>query len=260
MSRPDVKFLVAAFVCLVILAASGGARAEEQLCFSAFPNEIRIGTFYHGTGVRITAEVPACDGAVLKIEGPDEEMVLNKKGKVTAIWLNVAKVTVNKAPRVYILAASGKLEDFCSAQERKDLRLGLEALKQRIVFESDKPLSGWEFDEFIKLKEHAGTYSFDTPVELGPVKDDKQKLTADLPIPSAMPPGQYTIQLMCFRNGNLAESGEVQLLIEKSGLPLFLTTLGFDHAAVYGVLAIVVAMLAGIIMGIIFSSRSGRAH
>jgi len=40
----------------------------------------------------------------------------------------------------------------------------------------------------------------------------------------------------------------------------FLTTMAFDHAAVYGIFAVLIAMLVGIVMGVVFHSRPGAGH
>ncbi|MEW5994822.1 MAG: TIGR02186 family protein [Candidatus Zixiibacteriota bacterium] len=250
-------------LCLPWFVTSAFANAlssESPIELTAVPAHIQVGALYHGAKVHIFAEVPTCDGAVIKVEGGNDEVVLNKKGKVAVIWLNVAQVTAKNAPQVYILAASDHLANICSPQERERLGLGIESLRKRITFESDKSLTGLEFEEFVKLKEHIGTYDVDTRIDVRPAGEDKQRLSAVLPIPSAMPPGQYTVQLFCFQDGNLVNQAAVQLSIDKVGLPLLLTSLAFEHAAAYGILAIVVAMMAGIIMGIIFSSRAGQGR
>ena len=83
------------------------------------------------------------------------------------------------------------------------------------------------------------------------------KATAVLPLPSAVPPGEYEVELFCFKAGELIARSSAPLIVERSGLPKLMTDLAFNHAAAYGVLAIVVAMTVGIIMGVIFRSRGG---
>lgn len=252
-----ICFFGLTYLCATAYAGSESGKSGFDL--SVIPDHIGVSTFYHGTEVHIYAEVPVIDGAVLKIEGQDKEVILNKKGKVVVIWLNLTYVKVKNAPQVYILAASDRLENICSPQERRELGLGLEELGERITFESDKPLNGLELNEFIKLKEHVGTYNVGSLIDVSPADQGKQILSATLPIPSAIPPGEYVIRLFCFRDGKLAHRGTIQLSIEKVGLTGFLAALANNHAAVYGVLAIAVAMIAGIIMGVVFNTRSGRA-
>jgi uncharacterized protein (TIGR02186 family) len=224
---------------------------------SVAPDHIRVGAFFHGTKLHVTGEIPRCRGVAIKLEGKESEVRLNRKGKVAVIWLNVAQVTAENAPQVYILAASDHLANICSPQERTRLRLGFESLRKRITFESDESLTGLEFEEFVKLKEHLRTYDVDTRIDVGPAGESRQRISAVLPIPSAMPPGEYMVRVYCFERGNLIQDAEVQLLVEKVGLPHVMTTLAYKHPAVYGILAVVIAMTAGLGMGIIFSSRFG---
>ena len=246
---------------LVGVAPACGVNTPDEAAairLTAAPDHIRIGALYHGTDVRVTADVPPCDGVVVKMEGKDQEVTVNKRGRVFGIWLNVARVTVRSAPQAYVLAASDPLERICSTQEREELGLGFDALRSRISFSSDKPLTGSEFDEFLDLKRHSGTYAVSTDVHVAPAHAGGQDVSAVLPVASAMPCGEYTVRLYCFKHGSLLEDVATQISIESVGLPHLITTLAFDHAAAHGVLAICAALVAGSVMGVIFSSKTRR--
>lgn len=225
--------------------------------FMISPAHIRIGTFYRGTTARAAAEVPPCEGTVMKLVGEDENVVLNRKARVGIVWLNVAKVTVKDAPRVYLLAASGDLAGICPKQERERLELDYDSLRRRVSFESDGPLMGGEFADFVALKEHSGTYDTGGRIVMQPGQEGGQRLSAELAIPSAMPPGRYMLRLYCFEAGSLAYEDSSQITIEKVGLPRLMTNLAYNHAAIYGIVAIVVAMGMGVVMGLLFNARSG---
>lgn len=258
MSNRVMKIILPAiaFLWIAAEAETGAVQVDSSVSFTVSPADIKIGTLYHGANVRISAQIASCDGVVIKIQGRDEEIKLSRKGKIAVIWLNVAHILVKNAPQVYILTASDELEKICSLEERERLGLGLQMLEKKITFESDKQLVGGEFDEFVKLKEHSGVYDVNGRVTLTPNQGGLQHLESILPIPSAMPPGTYTIQLYGFRDGNLVEYGKTELSIEMIGLPRFFTALGFDHGAIYGIVAIAVALMAGSIMAVIFSIRT----
>jgi uncharacterized protein (TIGR02186 family) len=223
------------------------------------PDLIRINAFYKGTDVSVRADLPyACDGAVVKIQGTVEEETLNKKGKISIFWLNVGEVTVSNAPRIYILNSSGPLDKICSLQERTHLLLGYEALQERIRLRSNKDLTGSEFSEFVILKEHSGSYQRSTTVQLIPGDADTTVLKAMLHIPPVMPSGAYQIQLYFFKNLVLRGQTQTPLRVETVGVPNYLYSLAYNHPAAYGLLAIVIAMATGIVMGVIFGSRSRR--
>jgi uncharacterized protein (TIGR02186 family) len=243
---------IASLVCAISVAG------ESQTRLEVVPDEIQIGTFYDGCTVHVSATTSQCDGAVIVLEGQDEEVTLNRKGRVAFIWMNVARITISGLPQAYIMAASDKLENICSGATLRDLRLGLQSLRPRMKVSSDRPLTGGEFEQFLKLKEHSGAYDTDIKINLKTISPDSQELSADLPIPSRMPPGTYDINLYCFRDGNLIENQVGRLGIETIGLPCLLMNLADKHAAMYGLLAIIVAMVAGLVIGIIFSALPGN--
>ncbi len=245
-------------ICIATSSYANNVIGENPIKLSVVPDHIRVGTTYHGTEVLFEANIPRCNGVVVKLEGRDNEVTLNRKGRVAVLWLNVAQVIVKNAPQAYILAASDKLANICSREMQQRLGLGLESLRKRITFESEKPLIGSEFEEFLRLNEHSGLYNTNIQIELKPAAGDREELSVTLPIPSVMPPGEYVIQLYCFEHGSLMQKTEAQLSIEKVGLPLLISTLAQEHAALYGIAAIIIAMMAGITMGVVFSLRAGR--
>jgi uncharacterized protein (TIGR02186 family) len=227
---------------------------------SVDPAAIKIGTFYHGATVRVTAQTPPCEGVVVTIESGSKTFILNRKARVGFLWMNVAKVTIEGAPEVYVIASSADVESICSAEDREKLRLGVASLKSTTSVSSDGPITGEEFDEFIKLKRHTGEYNDDIHVDMGPVGDETHSVTAELPLPSVTPSGAYKVSLYCFEGGKLVETATDELKIEKVGLPRLEAELAHEHAAAYGIAAILVAMVTGITMGAIFTSKGGGGH
>ncbi len=253
-------FRLILLVCLLYGTGSFGediASGDTIIALNISPDKINVGTFYDGTSVRVSADIPSCDGAVLVMEAGNDEIRLNRKGRVAGIWLNVARVRVRNVPTVYILATSDKLDDICPPEKRRELRLGRDYLQNQIRFESDKPLTGSEFDEFLKLKTDNGTYKMDIGIDLEITEPGKMKLSTTLPIAPTIPPGTYNIMLYCFAGGDPIGRGTARLTVESVGLARLMVHLAENHAAVYGILAIVVSMVVGIMMGVIFNWLRG---
>lgn len=249
--------------CLCFLCAMAGAQpapTDSLVKLTLEPAQVHVSTFYRGADVHVSAELGECDGAVLLLTAGEEEETLNRKGRVAGIWLNVAQVTVNHVPRIYILGTSDKLENICSPEVQKELGLGEESLRERLEFTCEKPLTGSEFDEFLKLKVDNGTYNMNVKVDLTPAGPSHKELSAVLPVPPTVPPGTYTVMLYCFKDGKPIERGSAELSIVRVGLAKVMASLAHSDPAVYGVVAIVVAMIVGIGMGVIFSSRPGSGH
>jgi uncharacterized protein (TIGR02186 family) len=250
-------------VCLLfpaIVAGSETAFDQSPVPLTLVPDQIRVGTFYRGAKIDVSADILKCDGAVIIFTSEGENVTLNRKGRVAGIWLNVAQVTVSNAPEAYILETSDELENFCPPEKRQQLGLGEEYLRKRIKFICDEPLVGSEFDEFLRLKTKSGTYNVNIGVGLKPAGSGRLKLTAVLPIPATVPPGTYRVLLYTFKDGEPVQMGMSTLQIEQVGLARLMSRLARNRAALYGVFAVVIAMTAGIGMGIIFNLSRGAGH
>lgn len=249
--------------CLLGLLSDATAQTSPEdslVTLDVTPDQIDVGTFYSGAEVQVSAEINSCEGAAIVLEADAAEVTLNRKGRVAGIWLNVAKVTVSDAPSVYFLATSDKLDKICLPQEQERLRLGTRFLKQQTRISSEKELSGSEFDEFLKLKQHNGTYNRDLKIRLAASSPGMQRLSATLPIPATVPPGTYTIIMYAFSEGEPVQSGRAEITIKRVGLAYMMANLAQKHGAEYGALAIIVAMLVGIVMGVVFHSLPKSGH
>ena len=249
-----------------MLLLTAGLHAAQRLenrdstNLSITPDTIRINAFYKGTEVAVSADLPVdCNGAVVKIQGTEEQITLKRKGKVYIFWLNVDDVTISNAPGIYIVNSSGPLNDICAAETRQTLLLGYDALKEHIKIRSKNDLLGSEFSDFIKLKEHNSSYQQNTTAQLIPAADNKgYSFRASLNIPPVMPSGDYQILLYYFKDLTLAGKSSATLKVGKVGVPNYLYSLAFNHPAYYGVFACIIAMATGIVMSLIFGSRRKR--
>ena len=141
----------ALLICLALAVDGVEAAANiDPVIPRLSPEQIEVGLFYHGADVQVTADIPACDGAVLVLKAEEEEITLNRKGRVAGIWLNVAQVTISGIPRVYVLAGSKQLDDLCPEDVQLQLGLGFRSLRQRMKVASEKSLIGTEAEEFLK--------------------------------------------------------------------------------------------------------------
>jgi uncharacterized protein (TIGR02186 family) len=253
--------VIATLLCLATAISQAEVKAADTtIPLRLTPAEINVNTFYRGTDVRIQADVPNCDGAVLLVASAGKEITLSRMGRRAGIWLNVAQVTVKGAPEVYMFASSEPLGHMCSEGLGRELGLGLESLRDRISVTSEKPLAGTEVDEFLKLKKKTGTYITDLGITLTPEGKERQKLLAMLPVPASVPPGHYQVELYCFRNGEVVSRVISHLNIRNVGLVKIMATLARRHAATYGLLAIVVAMSAGLVISFLFHFLPGSGH
>lgn len=212
---------------------------------------------YDGTTLSVSGEVPAGSDVVLRLVGAPETLHLREKGKVFGLlWMNVGTVEFENVPGVYLVAASRSFDDLGAAGAA--LRVG--GLHERIV--QQHPAAADELDavtELLRLKIGNGLYAESAQqVRLAEDKDGVRAFTASLSVPSALAPGEYTLEAVAVRDGAVLGSASAPVRAQLVGLPAWLSRMAFDNGLLYGVLATVIAILSGLAIGMVFQSKGAH--
>ncbi|WP_207261413.1 TIGR02186 family protein [Desulfovibrio sp. Huiquan2017] len=239
-------YLCAALLAVLILSAPAHAAAAVKMTLR--PNLVAIGTGYDGTKVTITGRIPQGTSAVIRLLGEPRDKTFKKKGKALGLlWMNLGAVEVKGVPDVFLMGTDGMSDmDW----EHSDL-----------AFRSVKgDTEDWLYDEFIKLMEQDGFYAVENGVIQYTGKEDGvRSFRAELAVPSAMHQGVYRVEVLAVKDGKIVDMAAEELHAKLVGLPAFLAKLAFDHSLLYGVAAVIIAILAGLFMSMVFKERGG-AH
>jgi hypothetical protein len=116
------------------------------------------------------------------------------------------------------------------------------------------------FGEMLRLKEKEKLFSVrHGGIRLSPLGQGLQEASASFFLPPKAPPGKYAVDLFSFRNGQgtLVASGSFS--VEFSPSTQFFSQMARDHGLLYGCLAAVIAIFAGLATGFIFGGK-GEGH
>ena len=64
--------------------------------------------------------------------------------------------------------------------------------------------------------------------------------------------------LTAIRDGQAVEQQCVPLAVQMIGFPALLMSLAYEHALLYGILAVVIAIFTGFVMGYLFKGGGGH--
>jgi hypothetical protein len=64
---------------------------------------------------------------------------------------------------------------------------------------------------------------------------------------------------MAVRDGRVAERAQASFTVARTGVVAWLSDMAFNRAALYGIMAVVIAIIAGFAVGMIFK-KGGGAH
>ncbi len=222
------------------------------------PAAVEISAFYNGTSVMVKGQIPANAEAVIRLSGAGKELHLKKKGKVGGfLWMNTGDVTLENAPNVYMVYTPKEITDLDNSPARQ---LSIPALKDRITVAPASEDKDFIVGEFIKLKEKYALYTVnDETVKYGAVSDGTKTFSVKVAIPPRMKQGIYKIDLGVVQDGKLTQITTKELKVKLIGFPAQLSKLAFGKPITHGVMAVLVAIAAGLLMGVIFRGKGG-AH
>jgi hypothetical protein len=201
--------------------------------------------------------LPTGLGAVVEVTGPTTEEHLMRKGRRGPLWMNVGAINVTGAPSIYIVLSSAA--DLLQGQGASSC--GFSSLLQHLSLSGDlKPDEHSLFkQQFLKLKESQKLYaSLPGGLTVSPAENGHQKITGKFWLPSNIKPDTYKVCLTAVKDGQAVDRVCTDLPAQMVGFPAFLMTMAYEHAALYGLLAIVIALVVGAIMGYLFKGGGGH--
>uniref|UniRef100_A0A7C3ZCV4 Transmembrane protein n=1 Tax=Desulfobacca acetoxidans TaxID=60893 RepID=A0A7C3ZCV4_9BACT len=239
---------------LLVLVLTGSVRAES-VSVQVTPDVIEISSFYQGAEIALTGSIPAGYQAVAEVTGPARQERLMRKGRRGPLWMNVGELTVSGAPSLYLVSSSeaGLLTG--------DSPWGLKALAQRLTLGGqveDREKAKFT-EQFLELKQSESLYgAWPGGLQTSPAEDGRVKVTGKFWLPANVKPDTYKVCLIAVQEGKAAGRQCADLPIKMVGFPALLMTLAFEHAALYGILAVVIAIVTGFIMGYLFKGGGGH--
>jgi len=252
--------------CLVLLillccaglgvAPAGIARADAPTALTVSPAVLSVGTFFPGGQVTIAGEIPASEEVVVEIIGSQVKSLFDVKGRIGPFWMTREKVDLENAPELYILLLpSGP--DW--VQKAAAMNLGIDHLRQQIDISRSEAASDDIFRMFVKLKRSEKLYSeVSGAVSYSASENGRRQFTATCRLPSSIAAGKYTVKATPIANGAPGAQLSSDLTVREVGFVKMVDELASRRRLIYGVTAVLVALLAGALMGLIF--KGGSRH
>lgn len=222
------------------------------------PKAIKMGTFYHGTQLHVEGSGKQGSEIVIVVRGPHIEETFNKKVRVGPLWINSGKVHISRAPSLFLSASSRSqpVSAWLSREVLDQYELDERAVQRRMHIEIEGAPFADELarENYHELKTEKGVYRFtDGGVCFGTPRQSVVPYWVQLHWPKTAPPGQYEVSAYEYRDGQIFQVSRAPLPAVLTGLPARIHELATRHAPVYGLLAVIITLLAG--FGIAFVSQ-----
>ncbi|MBU0987502.1 MAG: TIGR02186 family protein [Proteobacteria bacterium] len=249
------------FVLLGLLWHPLPADPATSLTAKLEPNVILIGSFFNGISLSVSGRVSAENEVLVVMKGRTEDLTLKKKGRALGVlWMNLGEVTFQQVPKIYLLYTSEGLAEFARANSAQweQLGLGFESFKSKTeitpLLEEKESL----IQEFLKLKQSQGLYAASQgAVHFENIDGKLKSYEAAVQVPARIAPGEYEVDVLELHDGTVVATTVEQLKVKEDGLPAILSNLAFKHGTLYGILSVLIAIGAGLLMDFFFGQSKG---
>jgi uncharacterized protein (TIGR02186 family) len=189
---------------------------------------------------------------IVVVRGPEKTMITRKKERIAGIWVNTNPKSVKDVPQYYSVASSRPLRDIAPASLLAQHGIGFEALVGQLTSRfqvEDTKVAERYAEAVVRLMETEGLYkSGTTGVKIVGDRLFQVNISLDANVPS----GAFTADVFLFRGGKLLGRRVTDLTIVKSGFERLVYDFAFDYPFFYGVVAVILALLAGLAATAVF--------
>jgi uncharacterized protein (TIGR02186 family) len=239
-----------------VLAGTAYGSEADPLAIEIQPREAEIGLFYGGVDLAVSGEVEPDTQLAILVSGPPVDLHFSKKEKVWGLfWAPRKDVTFEGVAGLYHLVTSGELDELAPEEVLIELGLGYESLRPG---HKDTDSEVDPFLELVRLKESEGLFLVKKAGEENPSETGSHPFRVSFHVPANAPPTTYSVEVFVFRDGRLLTSGERSFVLRQTRFISFITSLAREYGLLYGILAVVVALAAGLGVGFLYGSAKGH--
>ncbi len=221
----------------------------EPLIADLSEHLVAITTGFTGAEVLLFGAMEGEGDLVVVVSGPPQSVAVRRKEHVAGIWLNTDQVSVENAPAYFQIMATRELGDWLPHSIRERHKIGVEFLRLTIAGDI-APEEAKDFTQaFIRNKKRLGHYQ----VAEGKVSKLGERLfRTNVFFPANVPTGTYKVEVFLIRDGAVESAQTTPLYVSQIGVGADIYQFAQDYSASYGIVAILIALFAGLGAAIAF--------
>lgn len=240
--------MIRAIVMLLLLATP--LSAGEEIIAGLSQNRVSITADFSGSEILVYGAVkrdaPLPEGSkldvVITVEGPTTPVTVRKKERRAGIWVNTETVQIGAAPSFYAIATTGPLTEVLSETENLRHQITIpRAIRAVGISDQAKDAPGF-VDALIRIRRSENLYRLtERTVRL----TEETLFRADVILPANLTEGAYRVRIFLTRNGSVVDTLERRINVRKEGLERYLFNLSREQPLIYGLLSLLIAVVAG---------------
>ncbi len=229
-----------------LIMSAGATRAQSEdppVVVDLSKDFVAITAGFTGTEVLLFGTFEGKGQVIVIVEGPANNATIRMKERVAGIWVNGSEVSFEHVPAFYQILATEELGDWLPQSLREEYHIGLDHLNIRPLGDVSPGDKKMFRDALIRNKQEAGHYG------RGPGKMrlvGGRLFRSTVFFPADVQVGVYSIRTFLIQDQKVVSTQVLPLAINKTGMEAELYRAAHQHSALYGLAAIVIAVLAGL--------------
>lgn len=239
----DRRGLAAVLLLAGLLLFPGDSPRASSLVADLSQHLVAITTGFVGTNVLLFGAVDSGGDVAVVVRGPVRDLTMHRKNRVLGVWVNTASMVFRQVPSFYALATSRPLEEIAPASVLARQEIGVENLRLRLPRAKVSPNLAKEWREgLIRNQQARGLYPLEpqTVTFLG-----NRLFRTTLHLPANVPTGTYQVDVFLLKEGRILSAQTTPLLVSKVGTEAWIFEFAHQYSALYGLVAIALALVAG---------------
>ncbi len=252
----------ALILTVVVAAGTIGPASAERLVVSLSNHRVAVTSSFVGEELVLfgtvepdpaTAPLRPPYNLVVTVSGPRETLRTRRKQRMAGIWVNVDLREFVGVPAYLAVLSNRPVTEIANEDTLRRLQIGLDSflLPQRIGSDLADTVRDDPFrSAFVRLQIQQGLYresgtavTFLTPTVF----------RAAIPMPAAVPTGNYAIDVQLFAGGILVARTNSALEVIKTGFEQYVADAARDYGLLYGAATAMMALLIGWFASMVFA-------
>jgi uncharacterized protein (TIGR02186 family) len=235
---------------LAFLVMITPAFAQETVVAGLSQTRVAITAQFEGSEILIYGAVkrsaPGPEGPPLEViitaEGPAMPVMVRSKDRRFGLWVNTGAVRIDQAPSFYAIATTAPLAQVLTETEDLRHRISIPRAIRAVGVAAENLDAPSYTTALIRIREASGAYG----MREGAVTLSQDTLfRADVALPANLTEGDYRVRIFLTRGGAVIDSFESTINVRKEGLERWLTNLARQQPLIYGLLSLLIAVVAG---------------
>lgn len=235
---------------LLLLAASTTATTARELVVDLSETVVAITTSFAGSDLLLFGTTESSGDVVVVVRGPLRDVIVRHKERIAGVWVNRSEMVFEQVPDYYALASNRPVDEFLSPEVRNAYQIGATHLEllPRDRLENVEEINAFR-NALIRNKQREGLYAAKqgNVIFLG-----NRLFRTRIHFPANVSVGTYGVDIYLVQNGVVASMETTLLTVRKFGIAAAIYDFAHRNSALYGLLAILMAVMAGWLAGIVF--------